>query len=166
MVQAMLSVMDNIWSYEELVYNFEYLGPKMIELFSSHQQCLEYLDGLICLLLLPQTITATKEAVAKPTLAAHTTFVWAHLMKLLASNASQVLRSPYAQLLCCDTGMEPIKPPGCKDDVSLTPSETQVNHTQLTSLLEDYPEYEGCNEVYQVLRWKVRKQQGGTSGVT
>ena len=70
LVQAVLSVMDNICSYEEL--NFEYLEPSMpIELFPSHQQCYEYLDGFICLLLLPQTITVTKEAVVKPTLDAH-----------------------------------------------------------------------------------------------
>ena len=66
-VQAVLGVMDNIWSYEELIYNFEYLGPNMlIELFPSHEQCLECLNGLVCLLLLPGTIKATKEAVAKP----------------------------------------------------------------------------------------------------
>ena len=140
------------WRVNDIFYEFQHLGPNMlIELFPSHQQCLEYLNGLICLLLLPQTITATKEAVAKPTFAAHTTFARAHLTKLLASNVSQDLRSQYEQLLCCDTGMESIKPPGYKDDISLTPSETQVYNTQLTSLLEEYLEYAGCNEVYQDL---------------
>ena len=158
--QYVFSIMDNIHTFDQLVYNFEYFTPKaLLDWFPSSLHCKENLDGLICLILLPDIIQSAKTTIPEPDVDKYVSFVRSMLTSRMNGAHYQQLRTLFLGILSkttlLDTTYKPSPPKYTEQSDSLTPSEVEKFYNTLDELHEDYPEVDVTASLQRSIRRKI-----------
>ena len=99
-VTYVFKCMDNLTTYEDLVYNLNYLTPEtIISLFHTKGGFIQNMDGVICTTFIPAVIQHTKENIAQPELRAHTEFAYNTLQNLMNSNKYREAKANFTKAL-------------------------------------------------------------------
>ena len=159
-VKEVFKAFDNIMDYEQLQYNFEYLEPEvLLEWLPSPCHCLNNLDGLICLILLPTVITNTQGSDIARDFQSQVTYARNQLTQQMEGAHYHQLLSFFQDLLdqpeCKNPKYMDTTPTYTATSENLTPSETAKYYATLDELTTDYPEVELTPSVHESIKKKI-----------